>query len=200
MKFLLAQKIGMSQVFDEAGKMIPVTILQANENCIIGTRDVKKDGYSAYIVGVNLKKGKDGKKRSDFKKIVEFRMKEDKSADEFNKDQKFNVEVFNESKEMKISGLSKGKGFQGVVKRYGFKGGPATHGHKHNLRQPGSIGSVFPMRVLKGKRMAGRMGYDQITLRGIKVVNVIPENNTIVLKGAVPGRKGTWIKLMSYED
>lgn len=190
----------MSQVFDEAGKMIPVTILQANENCIIGTRDVKKDGYSAYIVGVNLKKGKDGKKRSDFKKIVEFRMKEDKSADEFNKDQKFNVEVFNESKEMKISGLSKGKGFQGVVKRYGFKGGPATHGHKHNLRQPGSIGSVFPMRVLKGKRMAGRMGYDQITLRGIKVVNVIPENNTIVLKGAVPGRKGTWIKLMSYED
>jgi len=198
MKFLLAQKIGMSQVFDEAGKSIPVTILQADENRVIGTRNVEKDRYSAYIVGVNLKKGKEGKKRSDFKKVVEFRTLDDKPADEFSQDQKLDVEVFNESKEVKISGLSKGKGFQGVVKRYNFKGGPKTHGHKHNLRQPGSIGSVFPMRVIKGKRMAGRMGYDQITLRGMKVVNIISEERAIALKGAVPGRKGTWIKMISY--
>ena len=200
MKFLLAQKIGMSQVFDEAGKMIPVTILQADENCVIGTRNIEKDGYSAYIVGVNKKKGKEGKKRSDFKKIVEFRVLEDGPADEYTKDQKLNIEVFNESKEVKISGLSKGKGFQGVVKRYNFKGGPKTHGHKHNLRQPGSIGSVFPMRVIKGKRMAGRMGYDQITLRGMKVVNIIPEDKAIALKGAVPGRKGTWIKILTHNS
>ncbi len=198
MKFLLAQKIGMSQVFDEAGKSIPVTILQANENYIVGTRNVKKDNYSAYVVGVNLKKGKDGKKRSDFKKVVEFRVSEDKPADEFNQDQKLGVEVFEKGKEIQISGISKGKGFQGVVKRYNFKGGPKTHGHKHNLRQPGSIGSVFPMRVIKGKRMAGRMGSDKVTLRGMKVIDVIPENNTIALKGAVPGRKGTWIKIVTY--
>ncbi len=200
MKFLLAQKVGMSQIFDEAGKMVPVTVLQANENRVVGMRNVEKDGYSAYIVGVNLKKGKDGGKRSDFKKIVEFRTLNDGVADEFNQDQKISVEVFNESKEVKISGVSKGKGFQGVVKRHNFKGGPRTHGHKHNFRQPGSIGSTFPMRVIKGKRMAGRMGSDQVTLRGIKVVNIVLENNTIALKGAVPGRKGAWIKVLTYEN
>lgn len=188
----------MSQVFDEAGKSIPVTILQANENQVIGTRNINKDKYSAYVVGVNLKKGKDGKKRSDFKKVVEFRVKEDGLADEFKQDQKLNVDVFEKGEEVGISGISKGKGFQGVVKRYNFKGGPASHGHKHNLRQPGSIGSVFPMRVIKGKKMAGRMGSDQITLRGIKIMEIIQEDNALALKGAVPGRKGTWIKIASY--
>ena len=197
MKFLLTKKLGMTQVFDEDGKMIPVTLVKVELNRIIRIKTQDKDGYSAYVVGVGLKDEKrEGKKAIDFKKVLEFLIPEGNA--EFEEGKEINSDLFEKGDKVKITGISKGKGFQGVVKRHGFKGGPKSHGHKHNLRQPGSIGSTFPMRVIKGKRMAGRMGSDQITLRGIKIVDVVKEDQIIALKGAIPGRPGGWIKIVGF--
>lgn len=171
----------MSQVFDEDGKMIPVTLVQAVPNKIERIKNNEKDGYSAYVVKTP-------------NKTLEFRFENSEKA-EFEAGKDITVEIFEKGEKVEISGISKGKGFQGVVKRHGFKGGPASHGHKHNLRQPGSSGSIFPMHVIKGKRMAGRMGSDKVTLRGIKVMEVISEDNALALKGALPGRKGSYISI-----
>jgi len=194
MKFLLTKKIGMTQFFNEDGKVVPVTLVEAFSNNILRIKNKEKDGYAAYVVGVGLKKGKEGKKQVDFKKVLEFKFSvDDESGFEVGKE--LNADVFAKNDEVTLSGISKGKGFQGVVKRYNFKGGPASHGHKHNLRQPGSIGSVFPMRVIKGKKMAGRMGTDKITIQ-TNVLDVSAEERIIAVKGAVPGAKGGWIKIV----
>lgn len=185
----------MSQIFNEDGKVVPVTLVKSTSNYVLRVKSEEKDGYKAVVVGAELKKGREGKKQVDFKKVVEFRVKGNESLD-FEVGKEFGADVFGKDEKVKITGTSKGKGFQGVVKRHGFKGGPATHGHKHNRRQPGSIGSTFPMRVPKGRRMAGRMGSDQISLRNIKIVDVISQEGIIALKGAVPGRHNSWVKII----
>jgi len=198
----------MSQVFDENGRVIPVTLVEAGPCFITQIKTKEKDGYEAIQVGFGKKKLKNISKslkghleksqisnlksqNSGTRYLREFRIEkpELKLGDEIT------VDVFKEGDEVKVSGISKGKGFQGVVKRHGFKGGPASHGTKHTLRAPGSIGSSFPERVWKGKKMAGRMGSDRVTIKGLKIIKVNKENNLLAIKGAVPGRKGTLLEV-----
>lgn len=167
----------MSQVFEEDGIVIPVTVVSAEPMKVVQIRTLEKDGYEA----VQFSSGK--KKR------------ESKGEAELNVGELVDVSIFNPGEQVKVTGVSKGKGFQGAVKRHGFHGMPASHGHKHVKRHVGSIGQRFPQHTLKGMRMAGRMGGDKITVRGLKVIKVDKENNLLAVKGAVPGRKGTWLEI-----
>ena len=196
MKFILGRKLGMSQIFNEDGTVIPVTIIEAEPNTVTQIKTKEKDGYEAVQVGAGLKK-KTNKPR--FSKEFNLENKGKKARGKASMTlgdlqlavgQKNDLSVFSEGDIVKVSGLSKGKGFQGVVKRHGFSGMPFSHGHHHVLRHGGSIGQRFPQHTLKGMRMAGRMGGVKRTTRGLKVVKIDVENHTIAVKGAVPGNKG----------
>ncbi|MGD0576600.1 MAG: 50S ribosomal protein L3 [Candidatus Staskawiczbacteria bacterium] len=196
MKFILGQKIGMSQMFDKNGKLTPVTLVLAGPCFILQKKNKEKDGYEALQVGfVKIeKKNKIGKsmKGKEYKNIKECIIgAEDKS----NVGDEINVSVFEEGNIVKVSGMSKGKGFQGGVKRHGFHGRNATHGVKHEHRTIGSTGSRFPQHVMKGRRMPGRMGYERISVKGLKVMKVDKDSNLLVLKGAVPGRTGALLEI-----
>ncbi len=169
----------MSQVFKD-DKVIPVTLIEAGPCKVVQVKTKKKEGYEAVQVGFG-------------KALREFRVEKPKLkvGDEIN------VSSFKVDDIVKVSGISKGKGFQGVVKRWGFKGSPASHGTKHTLRAPGSIGSAFPQKVFKGMKMGGRMGAERITASGLKIIKVEPQNNLLAVKGAVPGRKGTLLEIKS---
>lgn len=170
----------MSQVFDEKGDMVPVTVIgvEPNEVTLIRTKD--KDDYEA--VQVSTPKTKKKKSLKEFKSL--------KAGDaELKVGDKIDASVFSVGDIVKVSGVSKGKGFQGVVKRHGFSGMPFSHGHHHVLRHGGSIGQRFPQHTLKGMRMAGRMGGVKRTTRGLKVMSVDAENGLLAVKGAVPGNK-----------
>ena len=208
MKFVLGTKLGMSQVFDENGRIIPVTLIEAGPCLVAQVKTKEKDGYEAIQVGFGKKKVKNINKplKGHLKKIPNSKFQIPNSSlrwlrefraekPEFKLGDEITVDVFQDGDIVKVSGLSKGRGFQGVVKRHGFKGGPASHGAKHTLRAPGSIGSSFPERVWKGKKMAGRMGGGRITVRGLKVVKIDKENNLLAIKGAVPGRIGTLLEV-----
>ena len=196
MKFILGQKIGMSQMFDKNGKMTPVTLVVAGPCYILQKKSKEKEGYEALQIGFKKieKKSKIGKsmKGKEYKYIKEQRIEgEDNSiaGDEIN------VTAFQEGDEVKVSGMSKGKGFQGGVKRHGFHGRRATHGVKHEHRTIGSTGSRFPQHVIKGRRMPGRMGYERISVKGLKIMKVDKDSNLLVLKGAVPGRTGALLEI-----
>jgi len=170
----------MTQIFDKEEKVIPVTILDAGPVKITQIKTEDKDGYEAIQIGCGHKKLAEIKgKISDYK-----------IGDEIK------VDIFKEGDKVMIVGKSKGKGFQGVVKRHGFRGSPASHGTKDRLRAPGSIGATGLHRVVKGKKMAGRMGQDQLTFKKIEVIKVDPEKNFLYLKGAIPGRRGSLIKVI----
>lgn len=208
MKFILGEKQEMGQIFDENGKVIPVTFIRADANIITQVKNKDKDGYTAVQIGFgkrklkNINKAQKGYLKSALDKLEgaglrymrEFRVEEDE-LENFNIGNTISVDIFEEGDKIETSGISKGKGFQGVVKRHGFHGGPRTHGQKHSEREPGSIGSVWPQRVLKGKRMAGRMGSDRITVKGLKIVKIDKENSILAVKGAVPGRRGTLLEI-----
>ncbi len=197
MKFILGFKLGMSQMFDEKGNVIPVTLIEAGPCQITQIKTRKKDGYEAAQIGfkkiVRQKKIKKSLKQKPFRFLREFK------NGEFKMGQKIDVSIFQEGDKVKISGLSKGKGFAGAVKRWGFHGRPATHGTKHEQRTLGSVGSSFPERVIKGKKMPGRMGTERITAKKLKVVKVDKENNLLAIKGAVPGRRGTLLEVRSMK-
>ncbi|MDP1629763.1 MAG: 50S ribosomal protein L3 [bacterium] len=202
MKFIIGQKIGMSQVFQEGGAVAPVTLIKAGPVVVIQVKSKEKDDYPAIQFGFGFKKTKNIKKpqRGHFKDLGNFQfIKELKGAEVFGatpaSGDKFDVSGFQVGDLVKVSGVSKGKGFQGVVKRHGFHGGPKSHGQKHSLRAPGSIGATTPQHVLKGKRMAGRMGGERVTVKNLKVIAVDAENNIIAIKGAIPGRKGTFLEI-----
>jgi large subunit ribosomal protein L3 len=201
MKAILAEKVNMSQLFDEKGNVIPVTIVRATPNTVIQVKTKDKDGYAAVQVGFGERKKKNIKKPQlgHFKELGGFmHIKEFRGSDIKNqRGEKIDVSVFKEGDIVKVSGISKGKGFQGVVKRHGFHGASATHGTKHAHRQPGSIGATWPQRVIKGMRMAGRMGSDRISVRNLKIVKVDAENNLLAIKGAVPGRRGTLLEIIA---
>ncbi|KPJ73345.1 hypothetical protein AMJ48_01730 [Parcubacteria bacterium DG_74_1] len=208
MKFILGLKSGMSQIFDEEGNVIPVTLVEAGP-CIItqikteeprsiakGKLPDKKDSYEAIQIGFqNLKKKKTKKTQKDkpFRHLREFRG--DIDISKYKEGDKIDVSIFQEGDMVKVTGLSKGKGFAGVVKRWHFTGRPATHGTKHELRTPGSVGSSFPERVIKGKKMAGRMGHERRTIKNLKIIKVDPEKNLIAVQGAVPGVKGALLEI-----
>ena len=205
MKFILGKKLGMNQVFDKNGNIVPVTVIEAGPCFVtqIKTKEPrkapseqrgKKDGYEAIQIGFERlkdKKIKKPQKDRPYRFIREFLAegKDYKIGDEIT------VEIFNEGDKIKASGISKGRGFQGVVKRHGFSGGPASHGHRHVLRRPGSIGSSFPERVIKGKKMPGRTGFKRTTIKNLKVVIIDAKNNLLAVTGAIPGPIGSLVEI-----
>lgn len=200
MKFILGKKIGMSRRFLEDGTVVPVTLVQAGPCTIIQIKDKAKEGYEAVQVGFEKKrkisKPLKGhlKNLGNFRYLREFRIKQ---PEQLKPGDTIDVSIFKEGDLVQIAGVSKGKGFQGVVKRHGFHGSPASHGHKDQLRMPGSIGSAFPEHVLKGKKMAGRMGAKKTSVRNLKIVNVDLKNNQLAIKGAVPGARNNLVLVLS---
>lgn len=190
MKFILGKKIKMSQLFQADGRVVPVTLVEAGKCQITQVKDMATDGYQAVQLGFGKKrkltKALFGhlKNFSKFRYLREFRLKEKQAV---KLGQIITAAAFKAGDKVKVTGFSKGKGFQGVVKRHGFHGSPKTHGHKDQLRMPGSIGSTDPAHVFKGKRMAGRMGNDKVSLPNVEVAEVDAEKNLLYLKGAVPG-------------
>ena len=198
MKFILGKKIGMSQVFSEDRKVTPVTLIEAGPCVVTQVKTEEKDGYQAVQVGFGERKKINRPLMGHLKDLGKFRyLREIRNVKEDMKiGDKIDAGVFKEGDKIKVVGISKGKGFQGVMKRHGFHGSPATHGHKHDHRASGSIGSAFPEHVLKGKKMAGRMGGDRVTVKGLKVVKVDKENNLLAVKGAVPGKRGALVEVV----
>ena len=202
---IIGKKIGMTSVFNAEGDLVPVTVILAAPSKIISVKNLEKDGYSAVVVGYGEKKEKNISKPvlGQFKKInlSPFRMiKEFKGfdSDSAKVGDEIKVDLFKEGDTIKVRGRSKGKGFQGVMKRHNFGGvGGTTHGQSDRLRAPGSIGaSSYPSRVFKGQRMAGRKGFDNVTIRNLKVIKIIPEENLIMVKGAVPGSINSIVELI----
>ncbi len=198
MKFLLGTKEKMTQIFTEEGVVVPVTVIKTGPNVVTQVKTTDKDGYQAIQVGFGEKKAKNISKpiRGHIKDLGNFStLKEFKVAGEFQLGDKIEIDTFTEGDTIMVSAISKGKGFQGVVKRHGFKGGRRSHGQKHSEREPGAIGSGGIQRVFKGLRMGGRMGADRVTVKGLKVAKIDATNNLIYIKGAVPGRRGTLVEI-----
>jgi large subunit ribosomal protein L3 len=202
MKFILGTKENMMEYFSEDGKVIPVTLISAGPLTVTRIFQEEKDGYNAVQVGFGTQKEKRiGKARKgvmkggNYKVLKEFRLRKD-DKNETKEGDVIDVGIFTPGDKLTVSGVSKGKGFQGVVKRHGFSGGPRTHGQKHSEREPGSIGGGLRTHVPKGMRMAGRMGGDRITQKNLKVVLVDKENNLLLVKGAVPGVRGSLVEII----
>lgn len=195
MKFILGLKVGMSQIFDEQGNQVPLTVIESGICKVLQIKTKERDGYTAIQIGFKKlkdKKLKKTQKQKPFKYLREFRG----DISEYETGQEFDVSIFKEGDIVKVSGISKGKGFAGVVKKWGFHGRPRTRGTKHEHRTIGSVGASMPPRVLKGKKMPGRMGSERVTVKNLKIIKVDPENNLLMIKGAVPGRKGTLLELV----
>ncbi|MEY4744968.1 MAG: Ribosomal protein large subunit ribosomal protein [Candidatus Parcubacteria bacterium] len=199
MKFIIAKKLEMSQRFKENGNVVPVTLLQAGDCVVTQIRTKEKDGYDAVQIGCieeahpNLpEKGHTKALGKAFQVLKEFRLD---APTTLKVGDVVSTSQFIAGEFVDAVGVSKGKGFQGVVKRHHFRGGPRTHGHKDNLRMPGSIGSGGMQRVFKGLRMGGRMGGDQVTVKNLEVVEVDAEQGILAVKGAVPGAFGATILL-----
>jgi len=202
---ILGKKVGMTRVYDELGFAIPVTVVEAGPCTVLQVKTVKGEGYNAIQLGFDVKKpsrvnkpqaGHCKKSGTDgFYHIREFRVE---NPEEFEVGQQLPLDTVVKIGELvDVQGKSKGRGFQGVMRRHGFKGGGAAHGSGFH-RAPGSIGcSAWPARVIKGKKMPGRMGNDTILKKNIKVVDVRPEDNVVLLKGSVPGAKNGLLKIFS---
>jgi large subunit ribosomal protein L3 len=202
---IIGKKVGMTNVFSPEGKSIPCTLIQAEPNVVTQLRSVEVDGYRAVQLGAGERKEKNtpAAMKGHFAKakttpktfVAEFKNFRADTGDELNLGDEVNVGIFKEGQYVDVIATSKGKGFQGVVKRHGFAGvGGATHGQHNRLRAPGSIGAAsYPARVFKGMRMAGRMGGNRTKIVNLEVVRVMAEDNVIVVKGAVPGHKGCFV-------
>lgn len=202
---ILGKKIGMTSIFNTEGDLITVTVIQAGPCKVVSLREKEKDGYSAVVIGFEDKKEKHVSKPvlGQFKKN---NLSPNKTVKEFKGfdtgslkiGDDLKVDLFKEGDIIKVRGKSKGKGFQGVMKRHNFGGvGGTTHGQSDRLRAPGSIGaSSWPSRVFKGQRMAGRKGFENVTVRNLKVIKIIPDDNLIMIKGAVPGSINSIVELI----
>lgn len=202
MQGLIGKKVGMTSVFDENGKNIPCTVIEAGPCVVTQVKTREKDGYPAVQLGFDEKKEKNTTRAETghFKaagttpkrKVVEF---DGFPVDSYKAGDVLTVDLFNDDTWIDVRGWSKGKGFQGVVKRHGFRGvGDATHGQHNRLRAPGSLGaSSYPSRVFKGMRMAGRQGNNQVMAISLRVLKLIPESNILIVKGSVPGPKGGYL-------
>jgi len=199
MKGILGKKVGMTQVFSERGEAIPVTVIEAGPCFVAQIKTVEQDGYAAVQLGFEETKPKrltqpqlkhlQKSNLPALRHLRELRIADDELVS-LEEGQKLTVDIFEEGEMVDVTGTSKGRGFAGVVKRYGFRGGPKTHGQSDRLRAPGSVGAcTTPGRVFKGKRMPGRMGGERVTTQGLQVVLVDPERNLLALRGAVPGSK-----------
>lgn len=203
MKFILGTKEGMTQVFSADGTCHPVTIVRVTPATVTQVKTVETDGYAAVQIATGeqkehrLTKAEKGHLGGAFRHVKEFRPRKNynDTVEGLTKGQTIDASMFTPGDHIAVSAVSKGKGFQGVVKRHGFGGGRKSHGQKHSLREPGSIGATGFGRVIKGLRMAGRMGSDRITVKNLKVVQVHPEENVLLISGAVPGRKGSLVEI-----
>ncbi|PID93027.1 MAG: 50S ribosomal protein L3 [Bacteroidetes bacterium] len=198
---LIGKKIGMTSIFDEDGKNIPCTVIQAGPCTVTQVKTVETDGYAAVQLAFDDKKEKNTPKAEQGhfakanttpkKKVIELKgfVKDWKAGDVIT------VDYFNDDTWLDVSGVSKGKGFQGVVKRHGFGGvNDATHGQHNRNRAPGSLGaSSYPSRVFKGMRMAGQAGNKKVKILNLRVMKIVPENNLLILKGSVPGSNGSYL-------
>ena len=211
---IIGKKIGMSSFFDQDGKSIPCTMIEAGPCIVTQIKNIEKDGYSAIQLGFEDKNQKKLKKSeighvknascqplntySEFKNNYT-RINDEGTSEQFepNVGDIVGVDLFNEGEFVDVTSTSKGKGFQGVVKRHGFAGvGDATHGQHNRMRAPGSIGAAsYPARVFKGMRMAGRMGGKKVKIKNLKVLKILKEKNVIILKGAVPGHNNTYVNI-----
>lgn len=199
MAFILGKKVNMTQIWKDE-KVIPVTVVHAGPIVVTHVRDAARDGYAAVQVGFDPTKKKVSrplaghlKDLGNFRYIKEFRV----SGERYARGATLHVDQFKEGEKVRVSGVTKGHGFQGVVKRHGFAGGPKTHGQKDRHRAPGSIGATAPQRVMPGLRMAGRMGGVARTIKNVRVIAVDPERNVLLLMGAVPGHRGSLLKIES---
>jgi large subunit ribosomal protein L3 len=203
MKFILGKKIGMTQVFLQNGEVVPVTKVQAGPCQIVEVREDKKNGVKAVQIGfeetkeTRLSKPELGhlKDLTTVRNLRDFKIDSNSTV---KRGDTITVETFVSGDKVLVVGESKGKGFAGVVKRHHFRGGPASHGHKDNLRMPGSIGAGGVQRVFKGMRMGGRMGGDRVTIKNLEIVEVHPESGELYIKGAVPGGRNALL-LISAE-
>ncbi|TSC72980.1 MAG: large subunit ribosomal protein L3 [Parcubacteria group bacterium Gr01-1014_38] len=207
-KAILAKKVGMTRVFQDDGTVVPVTVLQSGPCTVTFVRPLGEARSTGSERGkTNVQLGFEETKEKHLSKpqrghlkdlsllrtLREFRLPD--GAEVPKRGDTITVSAFSVGDRVRVSGVSKGRGFAGVVKRHGFAGGPASHGTKHTLRAPGSIGTRFPQHVVKGRRMAGRMGGERVTVPGLTVVDVVPEEHLLVVKGAVPGHRGTLLEV-----
>lgn len=205
MKGILGKKLGMTQVFSKEGHLVPVTVIEAGPCKVIQVKEKDKDGYEALQIGYDvIKKEKKVSRamKGHFKKasapayrfLKEIKMKGFKVGDDIT------VDIFSKGEKVSITGTSKGKGFQGVIKRHGYSGGPGSHGSMFN-RAPGSIGSSsFPSRVWKNKGLPGHMGNEKVTVKNLEVFDIKKEHNLLIVKGAVPGANGSYLIINSDKE
>jgi len=200
MKGMIGRKVGMTQVFDEQGNVVPVTVIEAGPCYVTQVRDAERDGYAAIQLGFEetkpqrVTKGQLGHLQKNnlpaLRILREFRVRNGES-DELAEGVEIKVDVFSEGEFVDVIGTSKGRGFAGTIKRHGFARGPKTHGQSDRMRSPGSIGMcAAPGRTLKGQRMSGRMGNDRVTVQNLKVVRIDPDKNLLAVRGSVPGARG----------
>jgi len=192
----------MSQFHQENGSVTPVTVLSVEPNTVIQVKTKESDGYEAVQVGTGIKKHVAKPQQGHFKNLGKFRyVREFKSLtmneQELKVGDTLDLATFAPGDVVRVTGYTKGKGFAGAMKRHGFSGMPMGHGHKHVARHIGSIGQRFPQHTLKGKKMAGRDGNEQVTVRGLKVMYVDKDNGILALKGAIPGNRGALVSIMS---
>lgn len=206
MKFILGKKLKMSQVWDANRKVVPVTIVEAGPCVVTQVKNNEKDHYNAIQFGFGKRKKNTKpatghlKELGLFQYLRECRLEDNVSKigeQELKRGEIINVEMFTAGDKVSVTGLSKGKGFQGVVRRHGFHGQPKTHGHKDQLRMPGAISAGGVQHVFKGTKMAGRMGTDRVTMTNLKIVAVDKEKNLLFIKGAVPGAKGALLQIVA---
>ena len=202
-KGILGRKIGMTQVFAENGDLIPVTVVQATPNVVLQKKTVETDGYESIQLGFEDKreklankpeKGHAEKANTTPKRFI--REIRGVNVDEYEVGQEVKVDIFAEGELVDVTGVSKGKGFQGVIKRHGQSRGPSSHGSRYH-RRPGSMGPVDPARVFKGKALPGRMGGDKVTVQNLEIVKVDAERNLLLIKGNIPGPKKALVKIQS---
>ncbi len=202
-KGILGKKVGMTQVFNAAGRLIPVTVVEAGPCMVVQKKTEDKEGYSAVQLGFGEKKAKRTSQpmKGHFAKagvsplrfVQEIRISPEE-ADQYQVGEAVNVSMFKEGEIVDVVGTSKGKGFAGVIKRYNFHRGPMGHGSMYH-RRPGSLGATGPARVFKGRRMPGRLGGHRVTVKGLEIIKVDPEKNLLLIKGAVPGRNGAFVQV-----
>jgi len=202
MKGILGKKLGTTQVFTEDGRLIPVTVIEAGPVKVVQKKEKDKDGYEALQIGFDIiRKEKNVTKpmKGHFKKTSSpyFRFIREMEMEGFNAGDDITVDIFSKGEKISVTGTSKGKGFQGVMKRHNYKGGPGSHGSMFN-RAPGSIGaSSYPSRVWKNKALPGHMGDERVTVRNIEIIDVRKEQNIMLVKGAVPGATGGYLIIKS---
>lgn len=203
MKMILAQKLEMSHIFDEAGNFIPVTLLWAIPNIVTQVKTVEKDGYAKLQVGSGEAKklskpmiGHLKKSKSKAKNLKEIEGEDGKT---YEVGDEIDLSIFAEGELVNVQGISKGKGFAGTIKRHNFHTGPKTHG-SHNYRAPGSIGAAFPQHVFKGQKLPGRMGAQKVTVKNLKVAKVLADENLLLVRGAVPGPKKGMILVQAKDS